>query len=394
MLFVLFLASTLLAVAVNGVKVSPFFGPQRIGNDKLLFVHALWRHGDRTSTQWLDPWSSIMAGNKGDLTEAGALQHRQLGAILRARYVDKFHLLPSQMDKSTFTLQSSAINRTRLSALNNIRGMYRPYTYKYTDPGVYVRSPIDLINMPWSNCPRNRKLVDLVHNTPEVRAFFQKYQGLFQRWGYRVKQTINRLGMVNAWYDPIETARRHSLRMGAFASDYSLMQQAVRESYRFRYGLGVKPYNNVNFAVQMRRGITGSLMNDILVRMENVLYCRGYSTKAPANAAQVCSTLKTKRYHAYSTHDTALMAFSVGMGTGRLNFNTNLTPELASLILVELWVRPDNRHYIKVLNRRNQEEIYDFTANCAALKPAPTVGNMRAALKNYLVTNPSKFCSI
>ena len=61
---------------------------------------------------------------RGQLTQTGERQLREIGAMLRQQYVEQDKLLPPTFTPSTLALRSSNITRTRLSAVRLVQGLY------------------------------------------------------------------------------------------------------------------------------------------------------------------------------------------------------------------------------------------------------------------------------
>jgi hypothetical protein len=77
----------------------------------------------------------------GQLTSRGAKQHTELGASLRARYVQAFSLIPPIPDESLLSLRSSDVPRTRESAEHMIAALL--------PRGIAGAGPIPLGRRPW-----------------------------------------------------------------------------------------------------------------------------------------------------------------------------------------------------------------------------------------------------
>jgi len=98
--------------------------------EKLIFAVTVTRHGDRTpfarikSEKFKYNWQLGL----GELTPEGIHQHYLLGKELRARYIEKYGLLPSSYDNSTFYALSTDTNRTIMSAQSFLTGFYPPGT--------------------------------------------------------------------------------------------------------------------------------------------------------------------------------------------------------------------------------------------------------------------------
>uniref|UniRef100_A0A8D8F7M6 acid phosphatase n=1 Tax=Culex pipiens TaxID=7175 RepID=A0A8D8F7M6_CULPI len=95
--------------------------------DKLIFAHVLYRHGDRTpidpypNDPWKDPahWTA----GWGQLTNDGKHRHLELGRWLRKRYGS---LLGATYTNNEIYVRSTDVDRTLMSAESNLAGLYPP----------------------------------------------------------------------------------------------------------------------------------------------------------------------------------------------------------------------------------------------------------------------------
>lgn len=115
----------LLLVSLVGLHLASSQAPE--DNDKLLFAHVLFRHGDRTpidpypNDPWKDP--SHWTAGWGQLTNAGKHRHLELGRYLRKRYAS---LLGDTYTNNEIYVRSTDVDRTLMSAESNLAGMYPP----------------------------------------------------------------------------------------------------------------------------------------------------------------------------------------------------------------------------------------------------------------------------
>ncbi|CAD6191790.1 unnamed protein product [Caenorhabditis auriculariae] len=108
------------------------------GTKQLLFVQALWRHGDRSPTKtWKtdgfqeSSWT-FGGGGWGQLSPKGMTQHFKLGKLLRSRYIESMKFLPPVYDSKKIYIRSTDVNRTIISAMSNMLGMYGQDNYGAT----------------------------------------------------------------------------------------------------------------------------------------------------------------------------------------------------------------------------------------------------------------------
>lgn len=89
---------------------------------KLLMVIEFARHGAREPIY--DFLNSTPFDSKGELTPVGMKQHYLLGTSIRKLYVEQEKLLSEQYDQKEIYVQSTNYNRTILSAISHLYGLY------------------------------------------------------------------------------------------------------------------------------------------------------------------------------------------------------------------------------------------------------------------------------
>uniref|UniRef100_A0A1I7UGD1 Histidine acid phosphatase n=1 Tax=Caenorhabditis tropicalis TaxID=1561998 RepID=A0A1I7UGD1_9PELO len=96
--------------------------------DELLLSQVVWRHGDRapTGTYPTDPHKEDAWPNGwGELTQLGMRQQYALGRLLFKRYVNATKpLLKNSYNSKEVYIRSTDVNRTLVSALSNLAGMF------------------------------------------------------------------------------------------------------------------------------------------------------------------------------------------------------------------------------------------------------------------------------
>lgn len=123
----------LLLISLVGLHLTSSQQPE--SEDKLLFAHVLYRHGDRTpidpypNDPWKDP--SHWTAGWGQLTNAGKHRHLELGRYLRKRYAS---LLKDTYTNSEIYVRSTDVDRTLMSAESNLAGLYPPVGPDQWDP--------------------------------------------------------------------------------------------------------------------------------------------------------------------------------------------------------------------------------------------------------------------
>ncbi|VDP30585.1 unnamed protein product [Heligmosomoides polygyrus] len=90
----------------------------------------VWRHGDRSpmKTCQTDPiqernWT-FGGGGYGQLSPIGMKQHLKFGKLLRKKYVEEMGFLSKRYSSKEIYIRSTDRNRTIISAISNLLGMY------------------------------------------------------------------------------------------------------------------------------------------------------------------------------------------------------------------------------------------------------------------------------
>ena len=133
---------------------------QVVDSKKLLFAHAIWRHGVRStvgsypsSPYGEDFW---VPGPEGELVSIGMEEHIRLGQKLKQRYVVENNLISRRYKSKEVHIRSSNYNRTIVSAMVNMAGFYFAeglagidYPYHWQWPTFWT--PVPVHNVPWEN---------------------------------------------------------------------------------------------------------------------------------------------------------------------------------------------------------------------------------------------------
>lgn len=91
-----------------------------------MFVVEVSRHGARSSKKIFEFTADREKNfkNSSQLTQLGRKQHFDLGAYIRKRYIEDNRLLNASYDEREVYVQTTYLNRTYLSALYQLMGMF------------------------------------------------------------------------------------------------------------------------------------------------------------------------------------------------------------------------------------------------------------------------------
>ena len=97
------------------LSLSLFFGDMKIYQAVSMF-----RHGARYYLNQYYDWDTFYWG---ELSAVGMRQHQKFGEMLRKDYIDR-HVVPDIYNESEVQIYSTDRNRTLMSALSQLYGMY------------------------------------------------------------------------------------------------------------------------------------------------------------------------------------------------------------------------------------------------------------------------------
>ena len=89
---------------------------------KLQMVVEIFRHGAREPI--FNYWNAALFKNPGELTSVGMRQHFLLGSQLRKEYIEDQQFLSFSYDSKEIYIRSTDYNRTIMSALSQLNGLY------------------------------------------------------------------------------------------------------------------------------------------------------------------------------------------------------------------------------------------------------------------------------
>ncbi|PIC46963.1 hypothetical protein B9Z55_006469 [Caenorhabditis nigoni] len=351
----------------------------------LVFVQALWRHGDRAAQYpYLNDkftendWNSIGSGI-GQLTYKGVRQHIDLGESIRKRYI-KSGFLPENFDeevvrlnlvKLNFSLvlkfqvvfRSTNRNRTILSAKANFLGMYPKKDEEEIKLPIIVPENYgnDCINNVMCKCPRRDILQKMAKDLDEYKEVVEDEStiSLFSKLSKVAGETIN---VENFWRLP-DTLRCEKRNFpDSFKQKTPWYSEELLEEMetlntkinRFTSGLYASPEksNRLDIGKEIRKLRCGPLISDIFGRMRQKLDCI-YSQNRAGRSSDCSEKIRKMKYYAYSSHDMTLYSLLTAMGLEDLtSMEIGGWPSYASSLFVELFIRKqDNNPYFRIIYR-------------------------------------------
>jgi len=297
----------------------------------LLQVHLLFRHGDRTpiAAYPTDPYKNYSwPGGWGQLTVAGMRRHHELGVWLRSRYGG---WLSDKYDKSEIHVRSTDTDRTLMSALSNLAGLYPPSGDQVWDPEIPWQ-PIPVHTVPQSEdyllsshakCPRFESLQLDILSGEWMTNLYKEYFDLFNYVSTNVKQNITDIVRLDYVYDTLLIERENNLTLPNWT------KQIFPGDGKFKY------LRDLSFTVdtltdELKRLKGGPWVKEMIEHFDTIAHSNDASSEM--------------KIYMYSAHDTTVAPILHTLGV----FN-NIAPPYASMVMVELHDLGSNSLHVKVL---------------------------------------------
>nr|CDJ80665.1 Histidine acid phosphatase domain containing protein [Haemonchus contortus] len=357
--------------------------PVMDGDMELLLVQVIWRHGDRSPTKTFptDPFQegnwTFGGGGFGQLSPIGMKQHMKLGEFLRKTYVDDLKFLDSRYSSKEIYVRSTDKNRTIISAISNMLGMYGQQNngavvgVDYPDDAGWptgfvpiaihtVDDDTDYIGNPEAVCNRQDWLWDMAKTSPELQAF-QKRPNVAGLLANLTKFCGESIDIDNLWVvrDALFIEQVHAndtlRKVNTWFSDdlfnkITVVNDQV-ELYQSGNFNGTLMMNNLDIGTEIQKIRGGSMINDINMHMNIKLQCSGKSSPN-------CSWINGLKYYAYSAHDDTIYAFFSILGIETKVISTLGYPDYSAATFVELWKNhTSNQSFFKLTYHQNDKNI-------------------------------------
>ncbi|KAL6735741.1 hypothetical protein Aduo_006153 [Ancylostoma duodenale] len=356
----------------------------RDGEMELILVQGIWRHGDRSPTKTFpsDPFQdgnwTFGGGGFGQLSPIGMKQHMNLGKLLRSTYVDTGFLAQRYSSKEIY-IRSTDVNRTIISAMSNLLGMYSVNNgasipgVDYPDepgwPTGYVPVAIhtvdddtDYIGNPDAVCARQDKLWAMAKSSPELQAF-QNRTDVVAMLNFLTKNCGETVDIDNLWVvqDALMIEQLHensTLRqVNKWFSDDLFNQMTVINDRVELYQNGIfnstLMMNGLNIGLELQKIRGGSIINDINMHMNLKIACMSAKADDPK-----CKWVNGNKYYIYSAHDTTIYAFFSILGIAEKVIRPSGYPKYSAATFVELWLNhTDNKPYFKLNYHANEVNV-------------------------------------
>ncbi|XP_044776391.1 prostatic acid phosphatase isoform X4 [Neomonachus schauinslandi] len=277
---------------------------------ELKLVTLVFRHGDRSPIETF-PNDAIKESSWpqgfGQLTQLGMEQHYELGQYIRKRY-RKF--LNESYKREQVYIQSTDIDRTLMSAMTNLAGLFPP-------EGISVWNP----SLPWQPIPVHTLSLSEDRDFIETLPTFTGYH------------TQDLFGMWTKVYDPLFCESVHNFTLPSWATEDTMtkLKELSELSILSLYGIHKQK--------EKSRLQGGVLVSEILNHMK--------SATQPSNRRKLVM---------YSAHDTTVSGLQMA-----LDVYNGLLPPYASCHIMELYLEKGEYFVEMYYRNETQHEPYPLT---------------------------------
>lgn len=150
--------------------------------DTLIFAVDIIRHGDRTPIESLPAANYEWPEGPGQLTAEGMQQEYKLGVEFRQKYIEQLHLLPEHYEYGTIYVRSTDYERTLMSAMSLLTGLYPPGTGPNTSESSLPALPHAFQPVPVFSAPSKYDEVIL------QRLSYEERKKLMEQYVYSTKE--------------------------------------------------------------------------------------------------------------------------------------------------------------------------------------------------------------
>uniref|UniRef100_A0A158R4Y6 acid phosphatase n=1 Tax=Syphacia muris TaxID=451379 RepID=A0A158R4Y6_9BILA len=341
---------------------SPSTHPE-ITEDKLVFIQAFWRHGDRSPLSGCEK-DTIKETNwhlgSGQLSPIGMEQHYHKGQLIYKRYVTEKQFLSKKYNAKEIYAHSTGFNRTIISAMCNLIGMYSSENNlvagkDYPDiegwPIGYVPIPVhnydnvhDHMGDPNTPCPRQKYFVDLAENANEVVEYEKKNQ-----------DTLNKASELCG----------HNITL--FSITRPLDANVIEGLYNYPQLFD----ETLQKKLQVMEGVAEKIKHGLLSKIyEHNSVQEGYDLRIEIPRTRGGSALWNVIDHMQLKHDSTVDAVLTTLGMKERVVPDGI-PDYTATIMFELYKTPKNSYKVKVMYHRNPntslewEDVTKFITECS-----------------------------
>ncbi|VIO99423.1 Uncharacterized protein BM_BM8502 [Brugia malayi] len=374
---------------------------------ELIFVHTLWRHGDRGPLIIYpnDPYNETVWPNGiGELTEIGIRQLFQVGKRFYQQYINSTSpFLSKNYYNKEIYIRSTDVNRTITSAMAVLAGMFpngiagKDYPKESDEvnwPRGWIPIPIHTIELkhdhtgnPFYHCIRAELLENEGYESNVFRETIAKYKDLLaylsNMTGYQNLQPNDSFNFI---FDALIVERFHNLKLPEwFTKEIEEQMKALyTEIRKYRFG-NAKYFGSSGRLIRLRGG---AILNGIIDKLQQKWECLNDNSSK-------CIWYKRIKFYGLSAHDVTISALLVALGINSQNMDI-YHPQYGATVFFELY-RFNNQPYVKFLYSNiysdEPQSITHFIRGCPLTSDLCPLEEFIIAQKDHLpATDIEKEC--
>ncbi|XP_016917297.1 prostatic acid phosphatase isoform X1 [Apis cerana] len=348
--FMNFIYSTLeLLMLIENVKTSKH--NKEIENDSLRLVTVIMRHGERApqDTYPNDPYlnNSMEPYGWGQLTNEGRRNQYNQGLFLRKKYNN---FLGPTYSPDIFYLQSTAVDRTKMSAMLEAAALWKP-TEKQSFKRDLAWQPVTLFYQPrsedtlmliWDTCPKYAKLRHAIMNLPEIQQIQDENKQFYKELTNLTGMVISTPNDVNSLYGTLTAEKHMNLILPKWTKNYYPDKLIPLTLYDFQLNV----YND--FLKRLKGGpFLKKIITDMLAKKNNTL------------------KPEVRKMFMYIGHDSTIVTLMDVMHVWN-----NQMPNYNIMIMIELHENNDEWNVQIFLRNTTEYEPYPLTIpGCTTICP-------------------------
>ena len=310
---------------------------------------------------------------RGQLTQLGERQLREVGAMLRRQYVEQDKLLPPAFTPSAIVIRSSNITRTRLSAVRLVQGLYPGTALATIRALTNVRLERDEDIYPiYKYCDRLRELFHSTLQHPLYRrylgddalaSFHQQADRLLISAPFQPQQRQSGSEKKRSWIglsDEVKCRQAEGLPLPDGVDE----QMAARVNRLAEFLFHSLSKAGEHDTEDREAEVTAMLNDRRSLYNENARLSIGRYIQSGLlpifQQATASSAPSIQRFHVHAAHDSSVISIMSALGLdaslgGRW-------PPFASYIVMEVLAdgRRDNRLYVRVVYNGEQAALVEY----------------------------------
>ncbi|KAJ8982319.1 hypothetical protein NQ317_006664 [Molorchus minor] len=331
-----------------------------LSNSRLLNVIQVYRHGERSPTVFYpnDPYQnrSYWGVAAGQLLNSGKRQHFELGRFTRRRYRD---FLPLRYTREDFSVQSTILDRTFMSAASQLSGLFPPRGDQIWNPFVLWQPiPIPSIDVAImsasSSCTRYNTLYsDVLENDEFFVNLNEEFQEVYEYLSNYTGSTVDSLTYGYLIYDALYIEELQNYPLPEWTK--AVYPEPLKK-------LGGPFFKSLTFTEELKKLYIGAFLNAVLEQFDSYLE----------------DSTSVKKYVQYSAHDSNVASILNTLGA-----YDNIPPNFASTIYFELRER-NGTNFINIYykNYGDPERITVSGCNFDC-----ELEDFRTLVSNYTITS-------